>query len=154
MPRQDASTASNGLNHYATMLAPMYNILKTLNYQSFFKKFGRQRDRQRDLPLVYSLNACNSQSWAMQKPEAYNSIQGWQGPSYFSDHPLLLRVYINKELGMEAELGLDPRHTDMGCRCPKHQISTSPAQVVFSVCLMTICKWGFPHPTILSLGLI
>lgn len=74
------------------------------------------------LHWVHSPNICNSWHLLGQKRDLgsqFGSPTRVAGTKYSRHHLLPPRVCTGRKLESDAELGLQPRHYDMGCRCPK-----------------------------------
>lgn len=48
---------------------------------------------------------------------------GWQKPNYLRHHLLPPRVCVSRKLEYKIELGIKPRHSYLGCRCPRQCLS-------------------------------
>lgn len=79
-------------------------------------------ERPRELSLQrYFANTHSSCSWSWvgmkagaKEPDPVLP-HGWRGAKYWSHQLLLLKRYISAKLELEAELGFEFRHSDMGC---------------------------------------
>lgn len=83
-------------------------------------------ETQGDLSPIFHCESCSccSSSLALNPGVPL----GWQGPKALRHHLLPSKVCISRNLGLEAEPGLKPRHLDMGYRVPSSILTGVPTQ--------------------------
>lgn len=79
-----------------------------------------QRQRQISCPLVvHSTNGCSNQDWTRPGSESVagnSESPTWvEGPKYLNHHLLPPRIHSSRKSEVRVELGLEPRHSFMGC---------------------------------------